>query len=154
MEILLPASISEKLIKALERAGQIEIGGILMGEYLEPGRYKIADVTIQSNSGSFSTFIRNIKLALQSLKSFFSKTDNNYRRFNYLGEWHSHPSFRPVPSETDMYSMFEIIEDPSVGATFAVLMIIRLDGSKDLEGTATIFLPGKPAQRGLLVMEK
>jgi hypothetical protein len=87
------------------------------------------------------------------LKKFFQKTNHDYRRFNYMGEWHSHPRFRPEPSGQDIRSMLEILHDPKVGATFLVMMIVRLSGQMDLEGTITIFLPGQQHYRGTLICE-
>ena len=52
----MPVDISTRLISALEKAGENEIGGILMGECLSPGHFRIADITIQTTNGSFSSF--------------------------------------------------------------------------------------------------
>jgi [CysO sulfur-carrier protein]-S-L-cysteine hydrolase len=49
-----------------------------------------------------------------------------YRRFNYLGEWHSHPSFSVQPSFEDIESMTDIVESGNSTITFAVLLIVRL----------------------------
>ena len=153
MEVLMPVNISARLITALEKAGENEIGGILLGECLSPGYFKIVDITIQTTGGSLATFIRNIQWAINSLKRFFLLTKQDYRRFNYLGEWHSHPSFDPIPSNTDLFSMVEIVEDTSVGATFVVLMIVRLNKKQCIEGTATFFIPGGKAYKGRLLIE-
>ena len=153
MNVLLPAEIENRLITALQRAGQHEIGGILMAECLAPNYFRVTDVTIQHRGGSFATFLRGVKLALNPLKRFFEKTGHDYERFNYLGEWHSHPSFTLEPSNPDIRSMLEIIRDPQVGATFVVLMIIRLGKNSILEGTVTVFVPGQPAFSGALIME-
>jgi hypothetical protein len=50
--------------------------------------------------------------------------------------------------------MWFIVEDPKVGANFAVLMIVQLDGQDgELLGSATVFLPGRQAIPGELVFE-
>lgn len=151
--MLLPAEVASRLMAALRRAGQREIGGILMGEYLSPSRFRIAEVTIQRHAGSFAAFLRSVRFALEPLSRFFSRTGHDYQRFNYLGEWHSHPSFVPEPSGPDVRSMLEIVEDPQVGATFAVLMIVRLGTGGALDGTVTIFVPGGQMFRGNLIFE-
>src|SRR5436305_3382362 len=111
MDFLLPAEVASRLVAALRLAGRQEVGGILMGESLAPGRFRIAEATIQPHGGSFATFFRNVRLALKPLRRFFSRTGHDYQRFNYLGEWHSHPSFVPEPSGPDVRSMLEIVED-------------------------------------------
>lgn len=153
MVVLIPDGVADQLLVALRRAGRQEIGGVLMGECLSPGRFRIAELTIQTQGGSFATFLRNLQLVLAPLRRFFDRTAHDYRRFNYLGEWHSHPSFTPEPSEPDVSSMTELVNDPDVGATFVVLMIVRLGDNDALEGTVTVFVPGGEPFRGELIME-
>jgi len=110
-----------------------------MGEHIDHNVFRIVDVSIQGG-GSFAAFIRKIALALDDLKRFFARTNYDYRRFNYLGEWHSHPSFEARPSPRDVRSMLDIIADPRVGAEFVVLMIVKLDRTAALETSATVFV--------------
>lgn len=153
MDVLLPAEVASRLVAALRRAGEREIGGILMGEYLAPGSFRVAEATIQPHGGSFAAFLRSLGSALDPLRRFFARTGYDYRRFNYLGEWHSHPSFVLEPSVPDVCSMLEIVEDPQVGATFAVLMIVHLKTKNVLDGTITVFVPGGQRFRGNLIFE-
>ena len=111
VEILLPHEIGERLRTALHAAGDEEVGGVLMGECLEPNRFRVADLTIQSRGGTFASFFRRVGEALSALARFFRRTGEDYTRFNYLGEWHSHPSFSVSPSDRDVRSMIEIAED-------------------------------------------
>ena len=73
-----------------------------------------------------------------ALASFFARSGNDYARFNYLGEWHSHPSFDLAPSRTDIAAMSRLVEEP--GMTFAVLMIVRLRMLRFLTVRAELFL--------------
>ena len=59
--------------------------------------------------------MRRIEDALDRIASFFDRVNHEYVRFNYIGEWHSHPSFEPEPSTKDDLSMQDIVEDPEVG---------------------------------------
>lgn len=154
MKILLPEEIASKLTKALKKAGYKEIGGILMGEYVSEAVYRIKDLTIQFSGGTSSFFVRFAEEISNPLQRFFKETGYDFTRFNYLGEWHSHPSFALLPSSTDCKSMWEIVEDPSISANFAVLMIVRLDNTQCLEGTVTVFLPGHEMFKGTLIQEK
>jgi hypothetical protein len=104
------------------------------------GVFRIVDLTIQKRGGTFATFVRRLDNALQAIRLFFQHTRHDYRRFNYLGEWHSHPSFAPVPSEKDQRSMIDIVRDPDVGALFVVLMIVKLCDSQ-LVATAAVYTP-------------
>ena len=154
MQIVLPEKIIRKLIKAMQKAGSKEIGGILMGEHISDGVYRVKDLTIQAQSGTVISFLRLPVAILNPLQNFFRKTGYDFTRFNYLGEWHSHPSFTLEPSSTDCKTMWEIIEDPSVGANFAVLMIVRLNTMEQLEGTVNVFIPSYETFKGTLSQEK
>jgi hypothetical protein len=61
-----------------------------------------------------------------------------------MGEWHSHPSFEPLPSDTDIRTMQSIVEDPDAGVNFLVLMVCRMASGRRrvLELTATAFRAG------------
>jgi hypothetical protein len=87
------------------------------------------------------------------LRRFFQATNHDYTRFNYLGEWHSHPSFVPLPSSMDRKTMQDLVNDEQVGSNFAVLLIIKLGAESQLEGTVTVFQPNKKEFTGTLVQE-
>ena len=154
MKIHLSTDIQKRLIRALEKAGPHEIGGVLMGEHIDEAEFCIVDLTIQEQSGSVAFFIRLVADIVQPLKEFFKRTGYNYRKFNYLGEWHSHPSFPPVPSEKDIQSMQEIVTDSDTGANFAILLIVRLKGAQEIEATATTFLRDGKSLECQLIKEK
>lgn len=72
---------------------------------------------------------------------FFRETGQDYVRFNYIGEWHSHPLFEPYSSRTDDLSMLQIVQDGAVGANFVVLLITKLGSDGELISTAHTYLP-------------
>jgi proteasome lid subunit RPN8/RPN11 len=154
MQILLPDEATKKLTNALKKAGNREIGGILMGENVSEDVFRVKDLTIQSQGGTSASFTRFVEENLSLLQNFFHETGYDFTRFNYLGEWHSHPAFVPEPSSTDCNTIWEIVEDSSVGANFVVLMIVRLDDADQLEGTVTGFFPGHQMFKGKLIQEE
>lgn len=85
MQILLPEESVQKLIKALERAGNQEIGGIMMGEHVSDDVYRVKDLTIQAQGGTVVSFLRIPMAILRPLQNFFHKTGYDFTRFNYLG---------------------------------------------------------------------
>jgi len=154
VKLLLPHDIAVRLISALQKAKQREIGGILMGEHLAENVFRVRKLTIQRRGGSFATFVRAVQSIIGPLQEFFRATNHNYTRFNYIGEWHSHPSFAPVPSVTDHSTMHSIVENPGVGAFFVVLVIVKLSSNQDLEGSLTIYQPGERRYCGQLAVEE
>ena len=99
-------------------------------------------------------FVRLVEDIVKPLRGFFKRTEYNYKKFNYLGEWHSHPSFRPVPSQQDIQSMLEIVTDSDTGANFAVLLIVRLKDVQEIEATATVFFRDGKIFKCQLIKEK
>jgi proteasome lid subunit RPN8/RPN11 len=153
IQILLPEVLAARLEQELRDTGNQEIGGVLMGEHVREGVFRIADFTVQRHRGTWFSFVRLVQDSLKrALKNFFRSTNYQYTKFNYLGEWHSHPSFSLQPSRMDQQSMWEIVNDPDVGANFAILLIVNLK-SKKLQGSVNIFTPGSPMIKGSLIRE-
>ena len=140
LSLILPPEVVKIFLEALQKAGRHEIGGILMGEHIGLNEFKVTHVTVHRRVG-IASFVRCLEGAIGKLRLFFRQTEYDYQRFNYLGEWHSHPLFEPIPSIKDDESMLEIAQDNSLGANFAVLLILKLDSAGQLVGTANTYLP-------------
>ncbi|WP_439397689.1 Mov34/MPN/PAD-1 family protein [Bradyrhizobium sp. PMVTL-01] len=149
MRMILPHAVVKTLVAELKRAGVREIGGVLVGEHVGDETFRIADLSIQRSGGSATHFVRDLDHNRAFLNEFFARTGHDYQRFNYLGEWHSHPSFEPLPSVQDQKAMRDIVEDPDVGVNFAVLLIVALARRSTLHLSATAFR----AQASPLVVE-
>lgn len=138
MQLLLAPQVTKRLKRELRRAGSREIGGLLMGESIGEDVFRVVDISVQRVGGSQACFVRRPDRHQADLEAFFARTGKDYTRFNYLGEWHSHPSFEPLPSTTDMHTMQAIVDDPTVGVNFAVLLIAKLTGNA-IDATALAF---------------
>ncbi len=111
-----------------------------MGEHVGHNRFAVRTLTVQGG-GTFASFVRGTKAALRAVKEFLLRSNHEYTRFNYLGEWHSHPSFSVQPSSTDHRAMLDIVTNSSVGANFVVLLIFKLTSLGVLKGSAHTYLP-------------
>jgi hypothetical protein len=129
------------LREELRRAGTKEIGGQIYGEQLAPSDFRATDLTFQKRPGTLARFIVDLIQAARDAVRFFDRTQHQYTRYNYIGEWHSHPSFEVKPSGTDIAAMRDVVSDPAFEGRFAVLMISRLDGDR-LNCGAWLFDPG------------
>lgn len=116
-----------KIVHALRRAGRSEIGGQLFGEQLAPSDFRINECTIQATQGTHAHFTVDVANALRDAAAFFERTNHQYERFNYVGEWHSHPSFSVDASREDIDTMRALVHDAEFKGNFAVLMIVRMD---------------------------
>jgi integrative and conjugative element protein (TIGR02256 family) len=126
MKVEQTPEVERRIRLALRKAGHREIGGMLMAEQLSPDHFRIVDFSVDSLSGSHTHFRRDPRMHRATLDAFFERTGRDYESFNYLGEWHSHPSFSVRPSAEDVATMMDIVEAPGSTITFAMLLIVRL----------------------------
>jgi integrative and conjugative element protein (TIGR02256 family) len=110
-----------------------------MGEHMGGEMFRVVEISVQRAGGTDACFIRHPRDHETQLEKFFAQTGNDYARFNYLGEWHSHPSFEPMPSGTDLRTMQSIVEDPDVGVNFLVLLVCKRAARGVIEATAVAF---------------
>jgi proteasome lid subunit RPN8/RPN11 len=141
MKLLLPDAIEDQMKRELRAAGRREIGGVLLGELIGPGVFRVAEITVQRTGGTSSTFVRIPRLHVDAIHAFFGRTGHQYERFNYLGEWHSHPSYPTRPSGSDIRAMNEILCNPAMAVNFAVLSIVKISAAASFEISSYAFVP-------------
>ena len=147
MKVALGPEIESRLRRALREAGQREIGGMLFAEQLAPAYFRLIDFSIDTSSGSPTHFRRDQRAHRKALNEFFEKTGRNFGRFNYLGEWHSHPLFSVTPSGDDVETMQSLVDNRTSEISFALLLIVRLRFWFWMDGSLTTFVRGYQPQR-------
>jgi len=153
MKLRIPPDQAARLCTALERAGRNEIGGQIFGEKLAQSDFRATDVTVQKRRGTIAKFLVDIVQAARDAMRFYDRTNHVYTRFNYIGEWHSHPSFDVRPSRTDVESMRQLVLDSSFQGLFAVMVIVRLDG-EEISAAGWVFSPSGTEEPIQLEFEK
>jgi proteasome lid subunit RPN8/RPN11 len=143
IEIVFDSRCAERLRKELRKAGSSEIGGVLAAESQADGRFVVVDLSVQRD-GSFASFVRAPGPHRRFMRRFFERTGHRYERFNYLGEWHSHPSFAAVPSPTDFRQMQRLIEERGQTSPFLALVVVKLSRAGELEASGHAFRRGHP----------
>lgn len=127
--------LSDELARARER----EIGGVLVGEQIAPDAFRLVDLSVQRSGGTASCFVCEPAQHQPFLDDFFARTDGNFSRFNYLGEWHSHPRFPAAPSEPDLRQMQALVDEEPAFRPFAILMVVRLAARTRVELCPLVF---------------
>ncbi len=112
---------------------------MLFAQHVSQNTFQVLEATVEK-AGTISRFIRGLKYSLKQLQRFFAQHNHKYTEFNYLGEWHSHPSFGLTPSPTDNETMMDMVADPEVGANFAILVIVKIKDGQ-LTGNAWVYYP-------------
>lgn len=138
IDIILSARCVRKLKRELKAAGRNEIGGVMAAEQIADGQFLVRDLSVQRN-GTPTSFVRDPLQHRRFMRRFRLLTGNNPERFNYLGEWHSHPSFLALPSPPDVWNMHLEMHDPEQTSSFLMLLIVKLGGSGKLVGSTHAF---------------
>ncbi|WP_369664670.1 Mov34/MPN/PAD-1 family protein [Variovorax sp. V116] len=149
IDVLLHPRCVRKLKRSLLAAGLNEIGGVLAAEQIGDGRFLVIDLSVQSN-GTNSNFERDPTQHREFIRRFHDRVGHKPERYNYLGEWHSHPSYPATPSDADVHQMQQLVEDDEQQSTFLVLMIVKLDSDGELRGSAHGFRRNVAPVRGRL----
>ena len=138
MKVEFPQALRKRMSRALKRAGRREIGGVLMAEQIDAGYFKLVDFTIDEVMGGAAHFVRSVEHHRDALSEFYERTASDFTRFNYLGEWHSHPNHLPIPSSTDVASMEKLVNGERE-IPFALLLIVRSAWWWRMSMSATLF---------------
>lgn len=138
MKVKFPFDLRKRMAQTLAKAGRREIGGVLMAEQLEPGSFRIVDFSTDSVTGSAAHFVRSVEHHEKTLNEFYERTGADYSRFNYLGEWHSHPNHVPLPSSVDIASMEQLVYSER-NIPFAMLLIVRKGWWRRIVCSANLF---------------
>lgn len=149
IEVVLNSRCVRKLKRELQTAGSAEIGGVLAAEQTAAGRFLVVDLSVQRD-GTTSSFTRDPVQHREFIQRFHERKGHQPQRFNYLGEWHSHPSFPATPSPEDFAQMQALVEEEEQKSTFLVLLVVKLDHGGNLLGSVHGFRPGQPWVRGQL----
>lgn len=140
MKLRVPQKVIEMWVAGLEKAGSREIGGVLFGEHVGDADFRIVEATEQRRRGKQVSFRRKGSDARRALDRFSKAHDHDHARFNYLGEWHSHPGAPAAPSSVDITTMQDLVTHPKTQANFLVLAIVKLAGERRFEISANAFL--------------
>lgn len=142
MKVIIPKRIQLKLKMHLLFSSRREIGGLLYARDLGGQVFRIIDFTVDTRSGTESYFSRCADLHEKKLKNLHARYKDNYSEYNYLGEWHSHPSFSVLPSHQDITTMLDLV-DGTGDVNFAVLLITRLFNFNKLGFSGRLFINGE-----------
>lgn len=151
IQVVIPNKIARQINRALLTAGPFKTGGIMLGEHIGRDCFRISEITVQEEYGTENSFTRRVDEIREKSYAFFRRNGMNCRRFNYLGEWHSHPNSNLEPSLRDELTMMEIVSDRTVGANFAVLMIVKLADRQLAAAARTYTTTGKRYETSLLL---
>lgn len=122
IDIEIELEIVDKIKDYYSRSLKYETGGILLGKINRPGK-KLKIIEIYEMKSSFFSRVlykRKVKKAQKIINRRWKETDG---LINYVGEWHTHPGMKAIPSYTDQKSLHKIhmqTEDVLPGAVMLI----------------------------------
>ena len=141
MRIRIEKKTLDDWMENLRLAGRREIGGVLFGEQLSEGYFRIVEATLQSSRiGTGSRFCRDGVQARKLVTSLHRRYGGRAEKFNYLGEWHSHPDVPALPSRRDNMTMSRLVAQQAGAVNFLALVIVRISEVGVLEIGARAYL--------------
>lgn len=108
----LSLQLDQSLIESMEKTARNhfpnEFGGVLVGKYSEDGRTVFLKNFICPKKYKQSPifFERETKFINRELKRIYEVSQG---QLFYVGEWHTHPNMRPIPSLHDLKSMQKLL---------------------------------------------
>lgn len=150
LSLTVPLLQLAKLQLYLKKGGNREIGGWMVAEQTAPGQFELVGLTVDLEVGTRDRFDSLPEPHSQQMDQILLENSARAGRIDYLGEWHSHPTFPPIPSEIDVASMTDMVENS--GPSFAVLVIVRLMSNALIQATITTFQRGKLPEAGQLMI--
>ncbi len=152
MKIIIPKKLTKKIFNQVKKGKLNETKGALFARKISDDIFEVDDVYIESKVGSFAfvELVNNKKYQVYQ-KSYHKKNGYDYVNHNYIGDWHSHPSFELYPSS---YDMAEVKSDlKKSNAKFLVQVIVKIVNKK-LTGNAFYYDRKNSAKQIELLIEQ
>ena len=106
-----------------------EAGGVLIGKKLQDiEHYVLTAVSVPTGFDKRTrfSFVRSIKSAQPFINRHWKDSDGIE---NYIGEWHTHPEYKPTPSPTDRELIKRVVSEKSSLFPKIFLIIGGLNGT-------------------------
>lgn len=119
--VIITPDLAARFVSSAASARPLETGGVLLGRSLQDGtRIITAVINAGHNSTATATaFEPDYKWQQNVLNNAFAGDPD----LQYLGDWHSHPGGRVVPSSTDVQLLATIRAEPLALCPNPVMLI-------------------------------
>ncbi|WP_342560608.1 Mov34/MPN/PAD-1 family protein [Psychrobacillus sp. FSL W7-1457] len=103
-----------------------ESGGILIGRYIKDTPNAIVDLctTPQPEDRQKRYFFKRSKKYHQEILDLIWEKSNSTQ--NYLGEWHTHPELRPIPSSHDLKEWGNLLSKQNEDVRYIFFVIVGI----------------------------
>ena len=151
MTIIIPQEQAEIIQRQLIKCGLNETKGALFAYKIRDDYFQVDGVYIETKVGNIA-FVElfNNKRYRDFQYRYHKKHTFDYVNHNYIGDWHSHPSFELFPSSFDQEEVKRDLKKSN--ARFLIQIIFKLE--KDtLKGNAFFYDKYKSAEKINLIIK-
>jgi len=123
-KVVLSVSSFEAVLSSARAALPNETGGTLVGKYSDEGCTATITHPYQARKGAHAGrnwFFRPSDDVDPTLRDLLNKKRD---ALHYLGEWHSHPGAKPLPSVRDIRTLQGLAHSPDVASDTPLLLIL------------------------------
>jgi integrative and conjugative element protein (TIGR02256 family) len=125
--IIIHQVVLERIIKYMQTGDRPESGGLLFAEFKLPKIF-VKDISIPNKTDCQSRFGFKPDLIRQQ-----KIINSNFKKgLHYIGEWHTHPENKPMPSTVDIMSMKETFIKSKHELNYFLLIIVGNKVSEDM----------------------
>ncbi len=152
MKIVIPKKMCIKLKKELNRMGFYETRGSFFAERVNDDLFVINDIYFSRKQGTVSFIQMIIGSDYHRFQNIYHKKHKfEYKKFNFIGDWHSHPSFSCNPSRYDVKEAKDDLEHSN--ANFIVQCILKLINN-NLTGNAYVYYRDRKTEEIDLIIKQ
>lgn len=124
MKIIIREEIADRILNQVRKYSPNETKGALFAHKIDDNTFEIEDVYFEKRIGSFVFVSLENSLRYKKFqKEYDRKHHYDYRNHNYIGDWHSHPSFALFPSGYDSNEVVDELKESN--ANFLIQIIVQ-----------------------------
>jgi len=152
MKIFVPQKITNAIQETIRKTQPKEIKGAFYAKQNNDESFSIDGLFVSEYIGTnFFCKLLIDKRYRDFEKRYFKERNYEYKKYNYIGDWHSHPEFACIPS---LYDINEANDDlKKSNANFVVQFIFKLEDGV-LIGSAFLFNKKFSSEKINLIIEQ
>ncbi len=151
MKIIIPQKITKIIYNQVKKHSPNETKGALFARRINDELFEIDAVYLEKKIGSFAFVVLENNSKYKEFQKKYNKTHHfDFKNHNYIGDWHSHPSFELIPSGYDIKEVQNDLEKSN--ANFLIQIIVKVSNDR-LIGNAFLYDNNKSAEKIELIIE-
>lgn len=122
LEILFSGEAKKELLQYHHLIGKPERGGVLLGELYPQKNFALIKHIVEapSKQKGFASYEMDVSFVQKRINTLWEQSG---KTITYLGDWHSHPEKRPIPSVRDYITFSQNYFKSKIDQNFLVYIV-------------------------------